>query len=87
MGVLWFAPRESQGQPAAFVYDVRIYEAFQCQGYASQAFREMEKQMRAFGWNKISLHVFGNNSPALEMYKQLGYEATNIIMAKTLDPQ
>lgn len=86
VGVLWFAMRESQGQPAAFVYDVRIDDAFRRQGYGSQAFREMENKVRALGWNKISLHVFGNNHPALEMYKQLGYEATNVLMAKIIDP-
>ena len=86
-GMLWFARRESQGQPTAFVYDVRIDEAFRRQGYASQAFREMENKVRALGWKKISLHVFGNNDAALEMYKKLGYEMTNVLMAKTLDPQ
>lgn len=87
VGVLWFAMRESQGQPSAFVYDVRIDEAFQRQGYASQAFREMENRVRALGWNRISLHVFGNNHAARSMYEKLGYETTNVLMAKTLDPQ
>ncbi len=87
VGVLWFAKRENQGHLAAFVYDVRIDEAFRRQGYASEAFREMENKVRALGWNKISLHVFGNNHAAQEMYKKLGYETTNVSMAKTLDPQ
>ncbi|HEU5374646.1 MAG TPA: GNAT family N-acetyltransferase [Ktedonobacteraceae bacterium] len=87
VGILWFARRESQGQPAAFVYDVRIDERFQRQGYASQAFHEMEKKVRELGWNRISLHVFGNNRAALDLYKKLGYEMTNILMAKNLDPQ
>lgn len=85
VGMLWFAQRESHGQPAAFVYDIRIDEAFRRQGYASQAFRAMESKVRALGWNRISLHVFGNNHAALEMYKKLGYEMTNVVMAKTLD--
>jgi ribosomal protein S18 acetylase RimI-like enzyme len=87
VGMLWFAKRESHGQPAAFVYDVRIDEAFRRQGYASQAFREMENKVRALGWSRISLHVFGSNHAALEMYTKLGYEATNVLMAKALDPK
>lgn len=87
VGVLWFAMRESQGKSAAFVYDVQIDEAFRRRGYASQTFREMENRVRALGWSRISLHVFGNNHAAIEMYKKLGYEATNVLMAKTLDPQ
>lgn len=87
VGVLWFALQEGQGQPGAFVYDVHIDETFQRQGYASQAFREMENRVRALGWSRISLHVFGNNHAAQEMYRKLGYETTNVLMAKTLDPQ
>ncbi len=87
VGILWFAMRESQGQRAAFVYDVRIDEAFRRHGYGSQAFRELENRVRALGGNKISLHVFGSNHAAQDMYKKLGYETTNVLMAKTLDAQ
>lgn len=85
VGVLWFAMQESQGQHAAFVYEVQIDEAFRRHGYGTQAFRELENKVRALGGNKISLHVFGKNHAALDMYTKLGYEATNIVMAKTLD--
>lgn len=85
VGVLWFAAREQQGQASAWVYDVRIHEAFRRHGYGSQAFRTMEQKVRELGLNKIALHVFGNNHAAQEMYKKLGYEVTNVLMAKTLD--
>ena len=87
VGMLWFARQESQGHPMAFVYEVRIDEAFRRQGGASQAFREMENTVRALGWNRISLHVFGKNYAALDMYKKLGYEMTNVLMARTLEQQ
>ena len=87
VGVLWFARREQQGQLSAWVYDVRIGEAFRRHGYGSQAFCAMEQKVRELGINKIGLHVFGNNHAAQEMYKKLGYETTNVLMAKTLDPQ
>lgn len=85
VGVLWFARREQQGQASAWVYDVLINEAFRRRGYGSQAFRAMEQKVRELGLTKIGLHVFGNNHAAQEMYKKLGYEVTNVLMAKTLD--
>ncbi|HEU5378863.1 MAG TPA: hypothetical protein VFV38_25850 [Ktedonobacteraceae bacterium] len=47
----------------------------------------MENKVRALGWNRICLHVFGTNHAALQMYTKSGYEVTNVLMAKTLDPQ
>ncbi|GHO85848.1 GNAT family N-acetyltransferase [Dictyobacter formicarum] len=85
VGMLWFAVEERAGRRSAFVYDIRIEEIYRHQGYGSQAFREMEKNVRELGLNRIGLHVFGHNHAALEMYKKLGYVATNIVMAKELD--
>lgn len=82
VGMLWFALR---GPSTAFVYDVAIDGRFRRLGYGSQAFLEMENKVLALGATRISLHVFGNNQPALNMYKQLGYETTNVLMAKKLD--
>ncbi|HEU5369826.1 MAG TPA: GNAT family N-acetyltransferase, partial [Ktedonobacterales bacterium] len=65
-------------------YDVRIDEAFRRRGYASQAFLELEHKARNLGAARISLHVFGNNHAAIDMYTKLGYEPTNVLMAKTL---
>lgn len=87
VGVLWVAMRESQGQRAAFVYDVIIDEAFRRRGYGFEAFRELENKVRELGGHKISLHVFGNNHSAQALYKKLGYETTNIMMSRSLDPQ
>lgn len=87
VGMLWFARRESQEQSIAFVYEVHIDERFRRRGYAFQAFREMEIRVRKLGWHRISLHVFGTNHAAIDLYKKLGYEMTNVLMARTLDPQ
>jgi ribosomal protein S18 acetylase RimI-like enzyme len=82
VGMLWFAMREHH---EAFVYDVRVDEAFQRRGYASEAFRELENKVRALGGVKIGLHVFGVNHAAIDMYTKLGYQPTNILMAKNLE--
>lgn len=87
VGILWFAMRENREQRTAFVYEVQIDEAFRRHGYGSEAFHDLENKVRALGGNRISLHVFGNNHAAQKMYKKLGYEMTNVLMAKTLDFQ
>lgn len=84
VGILWFALEEKQGQSTAFVYDVSIEEQYQRHGYGSQTFREMEKKIQELGASKISLHVFGQNHAAQQMYKKLGYVATSMVMSKTL---
>jgi ribosomal protein S18 acetylase RimI-like enzyme len=85
VGILWFALEERQGRSVAFVYDIRINEEHQRQGYGSQAFREMEKQVRALEGSRIALHVFGQNRGAQDMYTKLGYATTSVMMAKELD--
>ncbi|HLV99259.1 MAG TPA: GNAT family N-acetyltransferase [Ktedonobacterales bacterium] len=81
VGMLWFAMR---GHGEAFVYDIRVDDAFQRRGYGSEAFLELERRARDLGATKIALHVFGSNRGAIAMYTKLGYEPTNILMAKPL---
>jgi ribosomal protein S18 acetylase RimI-like enzyme len=82
VGILWVAMR---GQGEAFVYDIRVHDAFQRRGYGSEAFRQLEDKARALGATKIALHVFGHNHAAIDMYTKLGYQPTNILMAKPLE--
>lgn len=82
VGILWFAMR---GPREAFVYDIRIDDAFRRRGYGSQAFHELENKVRTLRGVRIGLHVFGKNHGAIAMYNKLGYEPTNILMAKTLE--
>jgi ribosomal protein S18 acetylase RimI-like enzyme len=84
-GMLWFALQEQQGARMAFVYDIRIDDAFQRRGYGSEAFRQLENKVQALGGSSIALHVFGHNHAAIAMYQKLGYKPTNIRMVKTLE--
>jgi ribosomal protein S18 acetylase RimI-like enzyme len=84
VGILWVAVNH-RGQPAAFIFDIEIYEAFRRRGYAEQAFLRLEEKMKALGMTKIGLHVFGHNHAAQALYNKLGYEITNIHMAKILN--
>jgi ribosomal protein S18 acetylase RimI-like enzyme len=84
VGMIWFAEREQGGKRAAFIYDVRIDEAFQRRGYATQAFQALEKVVRDMGLAAISLHVFGHNTAARALYEKLGFVITNLHMSKSL---
>ncbi|KPV48834.1 hypothetical protein SE17_35940 [Kouleothrix aurantiaca] len=87
VGMLWFAVRESAGKRVAFVYNLIVDEQYRRRGYASQAFLAMEPYVRALGLHAIRLHVFGHNQAAQALYAKLGYEVTNVLMQKTLDPR
>jgi ribosomal protein S18 acetylase RimI-like enzyme len=84
VGVLWFAVRNLGGKRTAFIYDVRIDEAFQRRGYATQAFQALEILARDMRLAAISLHVFGHNTAARALYEKLGFVTTNVSMSKSL---
>jgi ribosomal protein S18 acetylase RimI-like enzyme len=84
VGILWvyYDPQDRRKQ--AFIYDLEVDEAYRRQGYASQALLALEDHLRRLGVQKIGLHVFGFNTEAQALYCKLGYEITNIQMAKRL---
>jgi ribosomal protein S18 acetylase RimI-like enzyme len=82
VGVLWFAVQERQQQ--AFIYDLEIHAAYRRRGYAERAMRAAEVKARALGLKTIGLHVFGHNHAARALYVKLGYEVTNLNMAKEI---
>lgn len=85
VGLLWMNIREGWKEQLVFVSDIRIYEAYQRQGYGMQTFKAMEDKVRELGLNKISLHAFSHNHPAIKMYEKLDYEVTSLYMTKILD--
>ena len=84
VGMLWFAVMEHGGRKGAYVFDIKIDEAFRRRGYGEQAFQALETKVRELGLHTIALHVFGHNHPARAMYEKLGYVTTNVQMMKTI---
>ena len=82
VGALWYAIQERAGQRVAYVYDVLVESQHQRKGYATQAFRALEAEVRSRGLCGVGLHVFGHNEAAQALYAKLGYQATNINMFK-----
>jgi len=83
VGFLWYGFL-NESIDTAFIFDFEIYSAFRRRGYASQAMAVLEAQAKAQGVKRLELHVFGNNTPARELYKKAGYIETNVNMAKEI---
>jgi RimJ/RimL family protein N-acetyltransferase len=84
VGMIWLARMMQGAKPVMFIYDFRIDEPYRRKGYGEQALRAAEEQAKALGLDTIALHVFGFNHGARALYEKLGYEITNINMAKKL---
>ena len=68
----------------AYLCELLIDAPYRRQGYGTEALRAVEPAVRALGIERIALHVFGHNHPARALYEKVGYEETNIHMAKNL---
>jgi len=84
VGTLWFGIYDARPQPIAFLLDLVIWEAHRRRGYATQALQALEDKVRAFGLDRIALHVFAHNHAARDLYTKMGYIETDINMARTL---
>jgi ribosomal protein S18 acetylase RimI-like enzyme len=85
IGMIWIAALPERRQ--AFIYDFVIDPPYRRKGYGAQALRAVEAEVRALGLASIGLHVFGHNHAAQALYTKLGYEITNVNMAKRLSPK
>jgi ribosomal protein S18 acetylase RimI-like enzyme len=84
VGMIWLGRIMQGTKPAMFIYDFAIDEAHRRTGYGKQAMLAAEVQAKALGYDTIALHVFGHNHAARALYEKLGYEITNVNMAKKL---
>jgi ribosomal protein S18 acetylase RimI-like enzyme len=84
VGILWLSTVGDAGLRQAFIYDLWIRPDLRGGGLGKQAMTEAEAWARSHGLDRLSLHVFGHNTLALELYKKLGYVMTNVNMTKRL---
>ena len=80
VGILWVNIEGDR----AFVYDFIIDEALRGKGYGRQALMALEEKLRSMNVDSVGLHVFGDNIPAQELYKKMGFQITDINMLKVL---
>jgi ribosomal protein S18 acetylase RimI-like enzyme len=82
VGILWL--RVPSSGEAAFVFDVEVEPELRGQGYGRAIMLAAEAYARDLGAPALRLHVFGSNTVARSLYESLGYETTNVQMAKSL---
>ncbi|MFJ6441823.1 GNAT family N-acetyltransferase [Streptomyces sp. NPDC091649] len=85
VGHVWVALRElSPGRPAGYVFDVEVREEHRGRGHGRALMLLAEDVTREWGADRLGLHVFASNTPALRLYESLGYTTTRYNMAKPL---
>ena len=84
VGMILISQKAPKNPNEGFIYDFVIFEQYQGQGYGKKAMKEAEIIAKELGMNKIGLNVFGHNKIARGLYEKMGYEITNITMAKTI---
>jgi len=82
VGMIWYAYQPESTRPYWFIFDFSIDPEQRRHGYASQALTALEQRAREQGIQSIELHVFGHNTAARALYEKMGFEITNINMAK-----
>ena len=80
LGILWVNIENGR----AFIYDFRIDEAQRGKGYGKQALMALDEKLKSMNVESVSLHVFGDNFIAQELYKKMGFQITGIHMKKRL---
>lgn len=70
------------GKRRAFIYFIGIDAQHRGKGYAKAAMLALEAAVRPMGADHIDLNVFGDNTPAIQLYERLGYRPTAITMRK-----
>lgn len=70
----------------AWLYDITIDESERGRGYGRAAMLALEDAVRALGFDRLALNVWGGNEVARGLYRSLGYAEESVHMGKALEP-
>ncbi|EAE3218323.1 GNAT family N-acetyltransferase [Listeria monocytogenes] len=84
IGYIWFHVDETRSGKHAFIYDFVIFEAFRCKGFGTKTLEALDALAKEMQITKIELHVFAHNQTAIGLYNKVGFQNTDITMAKYL---
>lgn len=82
IGIVWLSLRRSEGM--IWIYDLIVHEEHRRRGYGMKILRAVEERAREIGADRISLHVFGHNPGARNLYERAEYETTSVVMTRHL---
>jgi ribosomal protein S18 acetylase RimI-like enzyme len=86
VGMLWLHLEPKSDGLHAFGYDFEVREDLRRRGYGRAVMVAAEEECRRRGVVAVRLNVFGFNRGAQALYEQMGFEVTNVLMTKRLDP-
>ncbi|MFE0630719.1 GNAT family N-acetyltransferase [Streptomyces sp. NPDC058864] len=81
VGELWVGRRD---EDTGFVFDVRVAERHRGRGHGRTLMLVAERECVAAGLRWLGLNVFAGNEAAEGLYAALGYEVTEVHLAKPL---
>ncbi|EAD5763373.1 GNAT family N-acetyltransferase [Listeria monocytogenes] len=84
IGYIWFHVDKTRSGKHAFIYDFVIFEAFRGKGFGTKTLEALDKLAKDMEITKIELHVFAHNQTAIGLYNKVGFQNTDITMAKYL---
>ncbi|ECL4451974.1 GNAT family N-acetyltransferase [Listeria monocytogenes] len=84
IGYIWFHVDETRSGKHAFIYDFVIFEAFRGKGFGTKTLAALDVLAKEMQITKIELHVFAHNQTAIDLYNKVGFQNTDITMAKYL---
>lgn len=84
VGHLWWGPMNQGTNKVPWIYDIELKKEFRGKGYGRAAMQLALADIKAKGFLRMGLHVFGHNKVARGLYESLGFETTNVVMYKDL---
>jgi ribosomal protein S18 acetylase RimI-like enzyme len=84
-GYVWWAERDLDAGPAAWIYDVYIDPSHRGKGFGRGLMAGVEAQVREAGLRRMELHVWVDNDPATSLYGSVGFVPSGMEMFKQLE--
>ncbi|MER0243333.1 GNAT family N-acetyltransferase [Streptomyces sp. HSW2009] len=84
-GNIWVSVSKDHGYAdGAYVFAVLVDSEHRGQGHGRTLLQIAERETLAAGRDRLGLHVFANNTPAIRLYESLGYRYTHTHLTKSL---
>ena len=84
IGYLHLGEFPALGSKTLHAWNFLIFEPHRGQGFGKKTMMVAEKHLKALGYQRVTLNVWGNNTVALELYKAMGFEINQIQMSRGL---
>jgi len=86
IATLWIgnAVDQATGECYAHIFMIYVHRDHRRQGIATALIEQAQTWAMARGDRKIGLQVFSHNQPALDLYKQLGFQPHSLFLLKPL---